>query len=124
VAALPFKEESMPRFVACLLALVGSMLLGGCWGGSPPASIDGQPPDDATSTSAPVETFPYVIARDVEYYTTGPQQGRPPDGTLPAGTKVNVRRRTGGYWLVRSAEGVEGYVLGESVHEPGTEPLP
>ena len=41
-----------------------------------------------------------------------------------AGTKVNVRRRTGGYWLVRSADGVEGYVLGEAVHEPGTEPLP
>lgn len=34
--------------------------------------------------------FSHVIAAETEYYTTGPQQGRPPDGTFPAGTKVSV----------------------------------
>jgi hypothetical protein len=34
--------------------------------------------------------FSHVIVADTEYYTTGPQQGRPPDGKFPAGTKVSI----------------------------------
>ena len=117
----------MPRHFVYALSVLGTILLAGCSNqSSPPASIDGGSPEDSVAggSTGPAETYPCVISQEAEYYTTGPQQGRPPDGTFPAGTKVNVRRRTGGYWLVRTADGVEGYVLGESVQQPGDEAFP
>ena len=105
---------------SCLLVLS----LVGCSGqSSPPANIEGEPGTTTGSEALspePAETFRYVISEEVEYYTTGPQQGRPPDGTLPQGTKVDVRRRTGGYSLIKSADGVEGYVLSEAIQDPGS----
>lgn len=61
---------------------------------------------DSLPTSKPT----HVVQRDAEYYLTGPQQARPPDGTLPAGSRVTLLRDAGSYCLVRSAEGVEAYV--------------
>jgi hypothetical protein len=43
------------------------------------------------------ESFSHVITTEVEYYTTGPQQGRPPDGKFRAGTKVNIVQEAGSY---------------------------
>ncbi len=45
-------------------------------------------------------TFSHVLAAETEYYTTGPQQGRPSDGKFPAGTKVSVVKDDGSYVLV------------------------
>ena len=57
----------------------------------------------------------HVVQRDAEYYLTGPQQARPPDGTLPAGSRVTLLRDAGSYCLVRSAEGVEAYVATDAL---------
>jgi serpin B len=54
--------------------------------------------------------FDYVITADTFYYATSPQQGRPPDGSLAAGTKVAVLRRQSSYSLVQSQGGERGYV--------------
>ncbi len=52
----------------------------------------------------------HVITGDTEYYTTGPQQARPPDGTLAADTKVRLVEEAGSYSLVESQDGVRAYV--------------
>lgn len=57
----------------------------------------------------------HVIVGNVPYYTSGPQQGRPPDGTFPAGTKVRVVDDNGSHLLVRTEGGVEAYVAAEAV---------
>ena len=62
--------------------------------------------------------FSHVIAAETEYYTTGPQQGRPPDGKYPAGTNVSIVEDAGSYVLVRSERGVEAYVAADAVGEP------
>lgn len=62
-------------------------------------------------------TFSHVIAAETEYYTTGPQQGRPPDGTFPAGTKVSIVEESGSYVLVQSGDGVEAYIAADAVKQ-------
>jgi hypothetical protein len=124
---LPLKEDPMPRHTAATLGSLVVLVVTGCSGqSSPPANIDGEPQTDVApyaSASRPAETFSYPLIRDVEYYTSGPQQGRPPDGTLSAGTKVNVLRRTGSYSLVRTAEGVEGYIASDAIQDQSADAL-
>ena len=57
----------------------------------------------------------HVIQLAAVYYTTGPQQGRPPDGKFPAGTLVTVLKEAGSYMLVESKDGVVAYVASGSV---------
>jgi serpin B len=59
----------------------------------------------------------HVIAAETEYYTTGPQQGRPPDGKFPAGTKVSIVEEAGSCVLVDSEGGVEAYVTADAVKQ-------
>ncbi|MGD9719968.1 MAG: hypothetical protein AB7O59_01995 [Pirellulales bacterium] len=106
----------MSRFVRCAASALGLVLLVGCGQATPPANIEGG--DAVSAVAEPPPTFPDVIAEEVEYYTAGPQQGRPPDGKLAAGTKVNVRRSTGGYSLVRTADGIEGYISTDAIADP------
>jgi hypothetical protein len=61
------------------------------------------------------QVFTHVVAVDTEYYLTGPQQARPPDGTLPAGTKVTLLEEAGSYCRVRSEGGIEAYVSTNSL---------
>lgn len=98
-----------PQIVACIVL---TSLLVGCSGQSTP-----QTPKAAGS---PADSFSHVIAAEVEYYTTGPQQGRPPDGKFPPGTKINIVREAGSYLLVQSQDGVEAYVSTDAIKE--TEP--
>jgi hypothetical protein len=44
--------------------------------------------------------YTHRISADTEYYRDGPQQARPPDGTLAAGTTVRLVRDAGSYSLV------------------------
>lgn len=67
--------------------------------------------------SAAVPDFTHVITAESEYYVTGPQQGRPPEGSFPAGTKVNVVEEAGSYVLVKSESGVEAYVAADAVSQ-------
>ena len=61
--------------------------------------------------------FSHVIVAETEYYTTGPQQGRPPDGKFPAGTEVSIVEEAGSYLLVQSDGGVEAYVAADAVEQ-------
>ncbi len=63
----------------------------------------------------PVLKFSHVIKFEIEYYTTGPQQGRPADGKFPAGTKVSIVKKAGSYVLVQSEKGVSAYVSTDAV---------
>jgi hypothetical protein len=58
----------------------------------------------------PGQGFTHRVATDTEYYLLGPQQARPPDGTLPAGTKVTLLEEAGSYCRIRSEDGIEAYV--------------
>ena len=68
---------------------------------------------------SPLSEFSHVISTETEYYTTGPQQGRPPDGKFPAGTKANVIEETGSYTLVRSENVVEAFVASDALTQMG-----
>ena len=88
--------------VVVLLALVVAGC-NGCWVGPPPAK---KPAPVATTQSA----LTHVVHADSAYYTTGPQQSRPPDGTFKAGTKVKLLRDAGSYSQVESEGGVTAFV--------------
>lgn len=59
--------------------------------------------------------FTHVVASETEYYTSGPQQGRPPDGTFSEGTKVRIVEEAGSYVRVRSEGGIEAFVASGAV---------
>jgi hypothetical protein len=104
------------RTPVCLSLAVA--LLGGCSGKTRSESGEKTtstplPPKD--STGYQTDGYSHLIHADTDYYTTGPQQGRPPDGQLPAGTKVNVVREAGSYTLVRTEAGVEAYVASDAL---------
>jgi hypothetical protein len=67
------------------------------------------------------QVFTHVVADDTEYYLSGPQQARPPDGTLPAGTKVTLLEEAGSYCRVRSEGRIEAYVSTDSLQPLGHE---
>jgi hypothetical protein len=54
--------------------------------------------------------FTHVVTANTPYYTTGPQQARPPDGTFQSQTKVRVIRDAGSYCQVQSENGITAYV--------------
>ena len=61
------------------------------------------------------EQFTHELISDEPYYRNGPQQGRPPDGTFKAGTKVRVDSDAGSYSYVTSEDGVSGAVTTDSL---------
>ena len=61
------------------------------------------------------QVFTHVVAKDTEYYLSGSQQASPPEGTLPAGTKVTLLEEAGSYCRVRSEGGIEAYVSTDSL---------
>jgi uncharacterized protein YgiM (DUF1202 family) len=101
------KESQMRlQIVACVVL---SSLLVGCSDQSTPKAQNG--------AGSPADSFSHVITTEVEYYTTGPQQGRPPDGKFAAGTKVNIVQEAGSYTQVRSESGIEAYVSRDAIKE-------
>ena len=109
--------RSRMRECGTVVVLMTTLMLGGCAKGTAdPAS------GDAAPAAAPGEYFSHVVKQETEYYTSGPQQGSPPDGKFPPGTKVNVRRRTGGYSLVKAQDGTEGYVSSDALEEVNPDP--
>lgn len=89
--------------LGCLFVTVA--LAVGC---QPPKEKTGGSEDSPPAVTAP--EFSHVITTGSAYYTGGPQQGRPPDGTLFQGTRVRVLENAGSYSVVRTADGIEGYV--------------
>ena len=50
-----------------------------------------------------------------EFYVDGPQQARPPDGTLDAGTKVVILHDAGSYTRVRTEDDREVFVATDAI---------
>lgn len=57
----------------------------------------------------------HQIKSDTQYYAEGPQQSRPPDGVLAAGTSVRVIMSQGSYSQVEAADGRKGFVSTSSL---------
>ena len=60
------------------------------------------------------EKFTHILTSDTPYYTSGPQQGGPPDGTLKKGTQIIVIQNSGSYSLVESADKIKAYIVDSS----------
>lgn len=52
---------------------------------------------------------------DTPFYLDGPQQARPPDGTLTAGTRVTLVSAAGSYSQVILPDGRKAYVASDSL---------
>ena len=61
--------------------------------------------------------FTHVVVTDAPYYTTGPQQSRPADGTLRAGTRVKLLddEPEGSYFEVESGTGIVAYIASSAL---------
>lgn len=100
--------------------LLALLAVGGCAERAPvPAANAEEQDSERGSPRKPEPSFSHVVAADAEYYTTGPQQGRPPDGTFKAGTKVTLLRKAGSYSRVQAENGVTAYVASDALREIG-----
>lgn len=62
--------------------------------------------------------YTHEVVKDTSYYIDGPQQMRPPDGTLRAGTRVTPIQKAGSYVQVRfqgPESPIEAYVASEDI---------
>lgn len=103
----------MTKQIAIFMGLLLSLFVGCSTKSSQAPNQTGE----QQATKPATDSFSHVIANEVEYYTTGPQQGRPPDGKFPAGTKVNIVQQAGSYTQVRSGDGIEAYVSSDAIKE-------
>lgn len=59
--------------------------------------------------------YTHTVAVDTQYYRDGPQQARPADGTLAAGTMVRLVSESGSYSLVETPDRLHVYVASGSI---------
>jgi hypothetical protein len=59
--------------------------------------------------------YTHVVTADTEYYLDGPQQARPADGVLAAGTRVRLVNESGSYSLVETSDRLRAYVASDSL---------
>jgi hypothetical protein len=71
-----------------------------------------------TSACAPIVGASYRLTTDSDFYRDSPQQARPPDGTLAAGTTVVVLQWAGSYTQVRTEDGDVGFIETGSITPP------
>ena len=57
----------------------------------------------------------HVVISDTPYYLTGPQQSRPPEGSLKAGTKVLVVQDGSSYVVVQAINGPTAYITASAI---------
>jgi hypothetical protein len=102
-------------FLPLVIALVA-----GCSGDTPaPTSETPATPQAEQPAGAPGSaTSPgHILSADTEYYLDGPQQSRPPDGTLKAGMKVTVIEDAGSYCRVRSEDGIVAFIAADAINK-------
>jgi hypothetical protein len=63
------------------------------------------------------ETMTHEVVQDTPYYLTGPQQGRPPEGTFKAGTRVKLLQDGGSYARVQSEDGITAWAAKSDLKE-------
>ena len=59
--------------------------------------------------------YTHTVSVDTQYYRDGPQQARPADGTLAAGTMVRLVSESGSYSLVETPDRRQVYVASDSI---------
>ena len=64
----------------------------------------------------------HTVTTATAFYLDGPQQARPPDGTLAAGTRVTLVRTAGSYSEVVLPDGRRAYVAADSLVAIGAAP--
>ncbi len=57
----------------------------------------------------------HTVATETPFYLDGPQQARPPDGTVAAGTRVTLVSAAGSYAQVLLPDGRRAYVATDSL---------
>ena len=106
------------KFLPFLLTIA---LLMGCSSEATTPPQPAQEPAVQQTKQSPVpqtktdQTFTHTITTDTEYYLGGPQQARPPEGKMKAGTKVMLVEEAGSYCRVKSEDGVVGFVAADSL---------
>ena len=106
-----------------LLSLVGCQVSPEPPEETPPAVPENIEENPKLSISQPARTAQptHRIVFDTEYYTTGPQQSRAPDGTFKAGVEVTLISEAGSYVIVEDLDGLVGHVSRDAV-QPLSEP--
>ena len=61
----------------------------------------------------------HTVTKKSSFYSTSPQQGRPPDGEIEPGTEVELLEEQGSYSLVRLEDGSAVYVESSSLQGAG-----
>ena len=98
------------------LLFVLTLIVAGCSSAEQQSVPDTEAAGTDTMTDSGSAPAPgLVILTETEYYTTGPQQSRPPDGKLPADTQVRIVNDGGSYVQVESADGLQCWVSAETV---------
>lgn len=95
------------RHVAMVLLLPVWATVTGC---RRDRAVDFDPSEPAPATAPALQRSTHELTKDEVYYLGGPMQGRPPEGTLEAGTRVVVLERMGGYSRVRTEGGVTAWI--------------
>lgn len=79
----------------------------------------------ASQTFSPENAPEMVTISDFSaFYRLGPMQGRGPDASLTAGTRVKLLRKEMGYSLVSMEDGRTGYIANESLIPAPPRPKP
>ena len=65
--------------------------------------------------TAPSNAFTHTLTRDEPYYLTGPQQGRPPEGTFKKGTNVKLVESAGSYTRVTAGDGTTAWIAADAL---------
>lgn len=104
-----------------LLAVAVAATAGVCCTSIPLAAEPPQRPGAAERTFQPT----HVVTSGTEYYSSGPQQGRPADGRFKKGTNVERLKDGGSYVQVRSENGLTAWIAADTLtplrsREPAT----
>jgi hypothetical protein len=103
-----------------LVGLGATVVLTGCGGPQPEAveTSEKVTPQEASAVEETVATenaYTHELTVETPYYTEGPQQARPPDGIMQAGTKAKIVEDAGSYALIEMEDGTKAYVIADSL---------
>jgi hypothetical protein len=104
----------MSRWILALL-VCGSLLATACCTGECNKCNKGEPKDEPKITKTGTADMTHAVTYDVNYYMSGPQQARPPEGSFKAGTKVQLIQDAGSYSLVCSEDGIQAYISSDAI---------
>lgn len=97
------------RTITCLILLTLGLLATACQQQSRHAATQTVQAKPATST------WTHQTIRPTEYYLTGPQQARAPDGIFPKGTRLTVLHTSGSYSRIEAQNGEIAWISRDAI---------